>query len=68
MAFVEERQVKGCESNDNDENDEENEVGDEAAAIEWFLCRGVEVRTDYLKCVRERKVLGRERVRTLPAL
>jgi hypothetical protein len=68
VAFVEEHQVKGCESNDNNKNDEENEVGDEAATVEGFLCCGVEVGTDDLKRVRERSVLGRERERTLPAL
>ena len=41
MAFVEEHQVKGSESNDNHENDEENEVGNEAAAVEGLLCCGV---------------------------
>lgn len=66
MAFVEEHQVKGCESNDNNENDKKNEVGDEAAAVEGFLCCGVEVGTDYLK--RVRSVWGRGRERTLPAL
>jgi hypothetical protein len=68
VAFIEKHQVKSCESNDNNENNEENEVGDKAAAVEGFLCCGVEMRTDDLKCVRERRGLETGRERTFPAL
>jgi hypothetical protein len=48
VALVEEHEVEGGEGDDDDENDKENEVGDQAAAVERLLSCGVEVRADYV--------------------
>lgn len=48
MALIEEREIQGSESDDNDKDDEEHEIGNQATAVERLLGGGVKMRTDYI--------------------
>jgi hypothetical protein len=48
MALIEEHEIQGSESDDNDKDDKEYEVGDQAPTVERLLGGSIEMRTDYI--------------------